>query len=167
MAGAVYDYIQDFRRSRFLNLPHFFSPKFTLIGTILTAIMVTLLGQYSSLTKSLEALQGLKSDIESATRETLTASAPNSEFIIEVYDTRDEFNLSVSDCRIRFYRLSTTSWHSYPVALACLHWSLRAAKKDGRALLNKMRMHSESESRRRLLGDMKRKVIDKIPFPNI
>ncbi|KAJ7573563.1 hypothetical protein C8J56DRAFT_982539 [Mycena floridula] len=122
------------------NITDFLSPKFTLIGTILAAVGVVLLGQYGSLTKSLEALQFLKFNIENATRETLAASALNPQFIIDVSDAREEFNLSVSDCRLRSYRLSTTSWHSYPVAVARLHWSMRAAKKDGRALLNKIRV---------------------------
>ncbi|KAJ7573545.1 hypothetical protein C8J56DRAFT_903347 [Mycena floridula] len=39
------------------NITDFLSPKFTLIGTILAAVGVVLLGQYGSLTKSLEALQ--------------------------------------------------------------------------------------------------------------
>ncbi|KAJ7581294.1 hypothetical protein C8J56DRAFT_1057291 [Mycena floridula] len=118
------------------NITDFLSPKFTLIGTILAAVGVALLGQYSSLTKNLEALQFFKSDIENATRETLATGALNPKFIIDIYDT---FNLSVSDCRLRFYRLSITSWHSYPVAVVRLRWSIRAAKKDSRALLNKIR----------------------------
>ncbi|KAJ7573559.1 hypothetical protein C8J56DRAFT_982532 [Mycena floridula] len=116
------------------NITNFLSPKFTLIGTILAAVGVILLGQYSSLTRNLEALQFLKSDIENATRETLATSALNPEFIIDIYDAREGFDLSVSDCRLRYYRLSTTSWYSYPVALARLRWSIRAAKKNGRAL---------------------------------
>ncbi|KAJ7573544.1 hypothetical protein C8J56DRAFT_1173576 [Mycena floridula] len=149
------------------DIVNLLSPKFTLIGTILAAVGLALLGQYSSLTKNLEALQFLKADIESTTRETLAGGTLDSEFIIEVYDARDEFNISVSDCRLHYYRLSTTSSLSYPVAVARLRWSIRAAKKDGRALLNKIRTHSESENRRRLLGDMKRKVIDKITFLDI
>ncbi|KAJ7573548.1 hypothetical protein C8J56DRAFT_1130120 [Mycena floridula] len=150
-----------------VNVMDSLSPQFTLIGTILAAVGVVLLGQYSSLTRNLEALQFLKSDIENATRETLATSALNPEFIIDIYDAREGFDLSVSDCRLRYYRLSTTSWYSYPVALARLRWSIRAAKKNGRALLNKIRTHGESENRRRLLGNMKRKVIEKITFFNI
>lgn len=72
------------------NITDFLSPKVTLIGTILAAVGIALLGQYSSLTKSLEALQVLKSHIESATREILAASALDSDFIIDVHDARDE-----------------------------------------------------------------------------
>ncbi|KAJ7573542.1 hypothetical protein C8J56DRAFT_982507 [Mycena floridula] len=148
------------------DIANLLSPKFTLIGTILAAVGVTLLGRYSSLAKSLEALHVLKSDIEITARETL-AGTVLAGFIIEINHSRDRFNLSVSDCRLHYYRLSTTSWLSYPVAVARLRWSIRAAKKDGRALLNRIRTHSESENKRRLLGDMKRKVIDKITFSDI
>ncbi|KAJ7573491.1 hypothetical protein C8J56DRAFT_903297 [Mycena floridula] len=75
---------------------------------------------------NLEALQVLKSEIESPTRETLAVSTLNPKFIIDIHDARDD--------------LSTTSSLAYPFALTCLCWSIRAAKKDGRALLNKIRV---------------------------
>ncbi|KAJ7573488.1 hypothetical protein C8J56DRAFT_1065993 [Mycena floridula] len=140
------------------DIGDFLPPKFIAIGTILVVVVVTFLGQYSSLTVSLGALGLLKSDIESAARDTLAASVLVPDIIIDVNQSRDEFNLLVSECLFRYYRLSATSWHAYPIALARLRWSIRAAKKDGRALLNKIRAHGERENKRRLLGDIKQRA---------
>ncbi|KAJ7573492.1 hypothetical protein C8J56DRAFT_903298 [Mycena floridula] len=134
--------------------------KFTVFGTIITIIVVTLLGQYSSFTRSLEVLHILKSDIDRATGETLAISALDPDFIFDINHSRDQFRISASECRMHYYHLSTTSWHTYPLALMRLMWSIRAAKKDGRALLNRIRAQGESEKRRRLLWDVEQSVIN-------
>ncbi|KAJ7573500.1 hypothetical protein C8J56DRAFT_982361 [Mycena floridula] len=133
-------------------LPH----KFSIFGTIfaIAVAVVILLRQYSSLTISLGALQVLTTDIDKAIRDTLASTVLHPNFIIDVNRSRHQFNLSVSECRFRYYRLSATPWHTYPVALARLLWAIRATKKDGRALLNKIRARTESENKRRLLGDI-------------
>ncbi|KAJ7573495.1 hypothetical protein C8J56DRAFT_1033790 [Mycena floridula] len=126
-------------------------PKFSIFGTIFTVVVVLLLAQYSSLTTSLGALQVLVTDMDNAIRETLASSVLLPNFVNR---SRHQFNLSLSECRLRHYRLSTTPWHAYPVALARLRWSIRAAKKDGQALLNKIRARVERENKRRLVGDI-------------
>ncbi|KAJ7571977.1 hypothetical protein C8J56DRAFT_907000 [Mycena floridula] len=138
-----------------------------MFGTIFAVVVVLLLAQYSSLTISLGALQVLTTDIDKAIRDTLASTVLHPNFIIDVNRSRHRFNLSVSECRFRYYRLSATSWHAYPVALARLRWSIRAAKKDGRALLNKIRAHGERENKRRLLGDIEQRAADKITSPGI
>ncbi|KAJ7598048.1 hypothetical protein C8J56DRAFT_921623 [Mycena floridula] len=126
-------------------------PKFSIFGTIFIVAVVILLGQYSSLTASLGALQVLATHIDKAIRDTLASTILVPNFIIDV---NRSFNLSVSECRFRYYHLSATSWRAYPIALARLLWSIRAAKKDGQALLNKIWARAERENKRRLLGDI-------------
>ncbi|KAJ7573499.1 hypothetical protein C8J56DRAFT_903305 [Mycena floridula] len=106
------------------NIASFLPSKFTVFGTIITIIVVTLLGQYSSFTRSLEVLRIFKSDIDRATGETLAIGALDPDFIFDINHSRDQ-----------------------------------AAKKDGRALLNRIRAQGESEKRRRLLLDIERSVI--------
>ncbi|KAJ7573496.1 hypothetical protein C8J56DRAFT_1130032 [Mycena floridula] len=75
------------------DIGDFLPPKFIAIGTILVVVVVTFLGQYSSLTVSLGALGLLKSDIESAARDTLAASVRVPDIIIDVNQSRDDFEL--------------------------------------------------------------------------
>ncbi|KAJ7581597.1 hypothetical protein C8J56DRAFT_895201 [Mycena floridula] len=101
----------------------------------------------------------------SAIGEIAAASAFDSDFIIEVHEAQVRF----SNCYLRYYRLSTIAWHSYPVVVAHLRWSIRAAKKDGRALLNKIKAHAEKENKRGHLGDIafRRAQGDKNNLPDI
>ncbi|KAJ7573516.1 hypothetical protein C8J56DRAFT_1066014 [Mycena floridula] len=114
------------------------SPKLTAIGTILGVLGVILLSQYRSLTKSLQTLRILASDIECASREAFSGS--DDEFIIDMNHSRRQFALLVSQCRMDYFGLSTTSWSTYPIALIRLRWNIRAAKKDGQALLMKIQV---------------------------
>ncbi|KAJ7573567.1 hypothetical protein C8J56DRAFT_982549 [Mycena floridula] len=57
------------------------------------------------------------------------------------------FKLSVAQCHLNYYDLSTTSWRVYPVALLCLGWHIRTAKKNGRALLMRIQVCSDPLSR--------------------
>ncbi|KAJ7573561.1 hypothetical protein C8J56DRAFT_903364 [Mycena floridula] len=134
------------------NLSNYFLPsKVTSIGTVIVVIGVTLLGEYRRLTKSLEALRLLMSDIDKATRDTITGSiALNAQFLNEVNESRYQFERAVSHCRVRFYGLSNASWLVYPFALIRLHWAVRASKREGQALLNKIKMHGERENMQRL-----------------
>ncbi|KAJ7573133.1 hypothetical protein C8J56DRAFT_1066811 [Mycena floridula] len=100
-----------------ISIANFLPPKLTAIGTIVAVLVFTLLSQYHSPTKSLEALQDLKSDIESTARETFAANVLAAEFIIDVHEARDQFSLSVSDCRLHYYRLFTTSSLTHSFAL--------------------------------------------------
>ncbi|KAJ7573547.1 hypothetical protein C8J56DRAFT_982518, partial [Mycena floridula] len=131
------------------NLSNYFLPsKVTAIGTIIVVIVVTLLGQYCRLAKSLEALRILMSDIECTSQEVFKWS--DDEFIIDVTHSCRQFQRLVSQCCIRYYRLSSTSWHAYPVLLIRLSWAVRATSREGQALLNKIKAQGESENMQRL-----------------
>ncbi|KAJ7573131.1 hypothetical protein C8J56DRAFT_1066808 [Mycena floridula] len=82
-----------------ISIANFLPPKLTAIGTIVAVLVFTLLSQYHS---------------------------PTKEFIIDVHEARDQFSLSVSDCRLHYYRLF---YHIIPHTFFCSN--VRAAKKDG------------------------------------
>ncbi|KAJ7573555.1 hypothetical protein C8J56DRAFT_1066053 [Mycena floridula] len=130
----------------------FLPPKLTTLGTILGLFVVVLLAQYRSSTKSLKTLRALTSDIEYASREAFAGS--DDEFIIDMKHSRRQFKLSVAQCHLDYYDLSTTSWRAYPVALVCLRWHIRTAKRNGRALLMRIQKQDEGENRRRIEADV-------------
>ncbi|KAJ7573538.1 hypothetical protein C8J56DRAFT_1173570 [Mycena floridula] len=68
--------------------------------------------------------------------ETLHESPNLGKNFIDANHSRNQFNLSISDCHLDYYHLSATSWHSYPLALTRLVWFIKAAKEEGRALLS-------------------------------
>ncbi|KAJ7573536.1 hypothetical protein C8J56DRAFT_1130091 [Mycena floridula] len=131
-----------------LGLP----PKFTAIGTIVGVLVIILVAQYRSLTKSLQTLRVLKSDIEDASREAFSGS--DDEFIIDMNHSRRQFRLSIAQCHLDYYNLSTTSWRAYPVALLRLRWHIKTAKKNGRVLLMRIQKQDEGENRRRIVADV-------------
>ncbi|KAJ7571973.1 hypothetical protein C8J56DRAFT_1070332 [Mycena floridula] len=134
------------------SVASFLPPKLTALGTILGLFVVILLTQFRSLTKSLQTLRDLTSDIEYAFREAFAGS--DDEFIINMNHSRHQFKLSVAQCHLEYFDLSTTSWRAYPVALVRLRWHIRTAKKNGRALLTKIQKQDEGENRRRLVADV-------------
>ncbi|KAJ7573130.1 hypothetical protein C8J56DRAFT_1174000 [Mycena floridula] len=111
---------------------------------IIVVILVTLLGQYRHLTKSLEALRLLMSDIECTSREVFRRS--DDEFIIDVNHSCHHFERLISQCRVRYYGLSSAPWHAYPVSLIRLRWAISATRREGQTLLNKIKMQGESEN---------------------
>ncbi|KAJ7585048.1 hypothetical protein C8J56DRAFT_1053439 [Mycena floridula] len=130
----------------------FLPRKSTAIGTIIGVLVVILLSQYRSLTKSLQNVRALMSDIEHASRAAFAGS--DDEFIINMNRSLLQFRLSVAQCHLDYYDLSTTSWRAYPVALVRLRWDIRRAQKDGRALLRKIQKQSEGENRQRIVADV-------------
>ncbi|KAJ7573511.1 hypothetical protein C8J56DRAFT_1066009 [Mycena floridula] len=127
----------------------FLPPEVTVIGTSLVVFMIILFGQYHYLKETLKALRLLVSDIDKATQEAF-AGISDEEFIINITRSRRQFRRSASQCRVRYHGLSTTSWREYPVGLIRLHWNVRVARRDGRALLASIQMHEENQNMKRL-----------------
>ncbi|KAJ7573525.1 hypothetical protein C8J56DRAFT_1130077 [Mycena floridula] len=102
--------------------------------TIIALLGATFLARYSSCLASLESLKDLVINTESAARESLDIL--ENDIVIEV--NHSLARISLHNCRRDHRILLTTPWYIYPFAHLRLLWSIRAASRTGRALLNKM-----------------------------
>ncbi|KAJ7573513.1 hypothetical protein C8J56DRAFT_1173555 [Mycena floridula] len=136
----------------FVNLATYLPRKLVLIGSIIALLGATFLTYYSSCSACLESLNDLVIDTESAARESL--GILENDIVVEV--NHSLARLSLHNCRRDHRILSTTPWYIYSFALLHLLWSIRAASRTARALLNKIQSKGEGEVRRRLQGDVER-----------